>query len=87
MEMDERPRKNSLSCPPQVLVLKKKDFPISADSVVIRARQSSVFTRDGKIYWVVLPDNPEEARPLHESALRAAIARENIDAHASKQGS
>ncbi len=85
MEMVPRPPKASLNCPPQVLILEETDFPVRISSAVLRARQSSVFSRDGKIFWVILPDKPEEVQPLYEPALRAELARLNNNAQAIKQ--
>lgn len=87
MHMGDRPPTASFYCPSQVLVLEKSDFPISVNSALLRARESSVFTRDGKIFWVILPDNPNKALSLNESALRAELINRNKAAHMTRESS
>ena len=87
MHMGVRPAAAPLSCPDQVLILEPDDFPLSICSAVRRARESSMFGRFGKIFWVMSPDNPNQVLRFSESELRTWLAERNNLAAANKQSS
>lgn len=87
MHMGDRPVTAPLICPVQVLVFEPDDFPLSICSAVRRARESSVFGRFGKIFWVTSPDNPNQVLRFDEPELRKWLASLNSAAYAKKQSS
>ncbi|OGH92008.1 MAG: hypothetical protein A2534_01385 [Candidatus Magasanikbacteria bacterium RIFOXYD2_FULL_39_9] len=88
MYMGDRPVAAPLTCPPQVLVLEESDFPRDGiSSLLLRARESSVVGRFGKIFWVIPPDDPNHVLKFDELELRKWLVSLNDAAHATKENS